>query len=154
MDIREIMQREVHRINSGDTLQAAARLMWEGDCGALPVINDSNQVVGMITDRDISMAAYLQGHPLARMLVHEAMSPQLFSVDSRSSIKEAERMMADHQVRRLPVVDEQRRLVGLVSINDLACEYRKGRGKSIKAEQLAETLAAVCTHRPGASVAA
>jgi CBS domain-containing protein len=154
MDIREIMQREVHRINSGDSLQAAARLMWEGDCGALPVINDSNQVVGMITDRDIAMAAYLQGQPLARMMVHEAMSPQLYTVDSRSSIKEAERMMADHQVRRLPVVDEQRRLVGLVSINDLACEFRKTRGKSIKADQLAETLAAVCAHRPGASAAA
>jgi len=64
MNASDVMTKTVRSCSAGDSLQRAAQLMWEGDCGSVPVVDSDNRVVGILTDRDIAMAAYTQGRPL------------------------------------------------------------------------------------------
>jgi CBS domain-containing protein len=149
MRVNQLMTSSPRACRPDDHLDAAARIMWDADCGAVPVIDTEQRVVGIVTDRDACMAAYTQGRPLASIPVSDAMATQLFTCHENDDIAEAERLMREAQVRRLPVVDEQGRLVGLLSLNDLAREASHN-GKSRGApepEDLAATLAAICTPR-------
>jgi CBS domain-containing protein len=96
------------------------RIMWESDCGCVPVVECDGTVVGMITDRDICMAAYTQGRRLTHMTVEGAASKNLVTIGKDESLRRAEELMRDAQVRRLLVVDSAGRLVGLLSLADLA----------------------------------
>jgi CBS domain-containing protein len=93
--------------------------MWKQDVGSLPVV-ENERVVGMITDRDACMAAYIQGRRLDQIEVRVAMSRNLYSCDPDATPAEAEAVMTEHQVRRLPVVDGDGRLLGIVTLADLA----------------------------------
>lgn len=103
-----------------DNLAAVAQLMWEHDCGCVPVLNEHAQVVGMITDRDLCMAVFLQGASMSEIEVSTVMSRQLFVCTSDDELSAAERIMCEKKVRRLPVLDTQARLVGLLSLSDIA----------------------------------
>lgn len=105
-----------------DSLNEAARLMWEHDVGALPVVNQSNEPIGMITDRDACMAAYTQGVALAHGAVASAMSKTLVTCDVSASVAEIRELMTRAQVRRLPVVDAGGALVGVVGLSDIVKE--------------------------------
>ena len=122
MRVEEIMKRPVVTCRVDDTLNTAARLMWENDCGAVPVLGEDGAVVGMITDRDICMAAYTQGTALGAIPVCVAMSREVFSCHPDDPTIEVERLMQEKQVRRMPVVDPQGRPIGILSLNDLARE--------------------------------
>jgi CBS domain-containing protein len=102
-----------------DSLETAARIMWDNDCGCVPVSDFAGHLVGMITDRDICMAAYLQGGTLRTMYVGSAMSREAFTCRPENTIAECQEIMRAHQVRRLPVIDGDGQLVGIVSLNDL-----------------------------------
>jgi CBS domain-containing protein len=146
MNIADIMTRTVYTCRRDDTLDAAARTMWEHDCGCLPVVDDDGRVVSVVTDRDLCMAAYFQGRSLAHMFVTStATRPAVVAREDRS-IEQVEALMRRHQVRRVPVVDANGVPVGIVSMNDLArLSHLGGRGDgALDAQSVVDTLAAIC----------
>lgn len=145
MRVEEIMKRPVVSCSLDDTLNTAARLMWENDCGALPVLDEGGAAVGMITDRDICMASYTQGCALAAIPVRTAMSRELFACRPGDPATEAERLMQKKQVRRLPVVDPEGRPVGIVSLNDLVREAARATSRKTggAAVDVLRTLASI-----------
>lgn len=145
MRIGELMTRDVRAVNSGNTLARAAQLMWDHDIGALPVVDDDGRVIGMITDRDACMAAYTRGQPLAEIIIADAMSTNVVTCGEDASDEEVAKLMASAMVRRIPVIDAHRRLVGMVSLTDLA--HAMQRGRDVTAREVAETLAAVSAPR-------
>ena len=148
MRVQDLMTSPAITCHVNDTLQQAAMLMWEHDCGALPVVNDEGKVTSLITDRDICMAAYTQGRSLNAILVNSAMAHEVVAVRPDHTVDEIQRLMADHQLRRLPVVDASGFPLGMVSLNDLAveCVEPDTRMKNGPAK-VAHTLAAICAHR-------
>lgn len=116
--IRSIMSSEVATCRPTDDLRTVTRRMWSRDVGSLPVL-DSGKAVGVITDRDIAMAAGMTGKPLAMLAVGSCMSSSLWSCSPEDSVADAEREMRAKQVHRLAVLDKGR-LVGMVSLNDIA----------------------------------
>lgn len=118
MKIRDVMTRDAKLVSPNDTLERAGQLMKQCDCGCLPV-GDGDRLVGMITDRDIAIRAVAEGRgPNSR--VREAMSDEVLYCFEDQDSDEVCRNMADIQVRRLPVMNRDKRLVGIVSIGDLA----------------------------------
>ena len=113
------MTKECCCCHADDTLGEAARQLWEHDCGSLPVVDADGVVQGMLTDRDICMAAYTTGKSLSNLRVASAMATAVATTHAAQSLREAELVMRSHSVRRLPVVDEGGRLVGMLSLNDL-----------------------------------
>ena len=145
MNVGELMTRDVRTCAASDSLNDAARIMWDGDCGCVPVIGPDGTVIGMITDRDICMAAYTQGRRLMYMTVESAASKSVVTIGEHESLRRAEELMRAVQVRRLPVVDSAGRLVGLLSLADLA---RRLPGLSDRAQgPLVGALTGVCQVR-------
>lgn len=122
MRVEELMTRKVATVRPADALNRAARLMQERDCGCVAVVGEDSSVVGVITDRDVCMAALRTDSPLSRLGVESVMSSRVFTCRPGDSIAEAERMMGQHQVRRLPVLDEEGHLEGILSLDDIARE--------------------------------
>lgn len=155
MHVQDLMAHPAITCHVNDSLDAAAQKMWDHDCGVLPVVNDEGEVTGMVTDRDICMAALTQGRPLHELLVNLAMAKHVVAVGPNSSIGDAERLMSQHQIRRLPVLDAANRPLGVISLNDLAIEAvqpdtRMQHGIS----KVTHTLAAVCQPHAAAPQAA
>jgi CBS domain-containing protein len=155
MRVHDLMTTPAVTCHVNDTLQAAATAMWNSDCGAIVVVNDEGKATGIITDRDICMAAYTQGRPLGAILVHTAMAHQLIAVPPDHKVADAERLMADHQIRRLPVVNAEGVPIGMLSLNDLAIECcEPDTAMKNGPARVAYTLAAICQHRgPGRTAA-
>ena len=145
MKLEQLMSLDLRTCSPSDTLDCAARIMWERDCGFVPIVA-SDRAVGVITDRDICMAAYTQGQPLGSMLVSSASSHGIMTARESDSIDAAEAMMQKHQLRRIPVVDANGKPIGIVSMNDLARHAQRGgrRPDGLSAESIVRTLAAVC----------
>ena len=116
MNVEQVMSRQVKACEAGDTLAAAAAIMWDGDIGAVPVVGEHGKVIGIVTDRDICMAACFSNLPLASMRVGDHMSRQVFVVEPAASVAAAEQLMAEKQVRRLPVVGFEGELVGMATM--------------------------------------
>lgn len=118
--IREIMNHNVVTVRAGDSIMLAARLMAECDCGAVPVVNRDGVFVGMITDRDIAVRAVAHGDDPRQVRVDECMTDETFACHANDSVDECLRQMARHQIRRLPVVDDDGRVIGIISQGDIA----------------------------------
>jgi CBS domain-containing protein len=153
MKVEQLMTRNVKTCTEADTLNRAAQLMWEADCGFIPVISaDGNgKLVGVLTDRDIAMAAYTQGKQLWSIPVGTAMARNVIVCHTRDGISQAEAIMRDNRIRRLPVLDDQERLVGILSLNDIAREAERetaaGKRAEVSPEEVSRTLASVCQPR-------
>lgn len=148
MRIEQLMSKPAVTCSQDDSLNTAAQRMWEHDCGAVPVVGDDGTVVGLLTDRDICMAAYTQGKPLQAIPVSRAMAKQVFSCHPDDSIEAAERLMTDKKIRRLPVVDGEGRPVGVLSLNDVARDAAGSQAGNGAQREVARTLAAICQPRP------
>ena len=122
MRVDQVMTRPVHSCRPEDSLARAAQLMWDHDCGCLPVMgsNGAERVVGIITDRDVCMCAMFEGASLAALKVGQAMAKQVQCCRPDDSLADAERVMREARVRRLPVLDESDVLVGMISLADIA----------------------------------
>lgn len=144
MLVQELMSRRPKTCSPEDTLDVVARLLWDHDLGAIPVISGA-RTVGMITDRDVCMAAYTQGRPLREIPVSTAMSGALHAVRASDELSEASRLMREQQVRRLPVVDGEGKLEGMLTINDLVLDAALG--GEVSAQEVVETLASVVQPR-------
>jgi CBS domain-containing protein len=150
MKVSDLMTKEVKTCHQHDSLNRAAQLMWENDCGAIPVVDSDLKVIGMLTDRDICMAAYTQGVALAAASVGSAMSCDVCLCAAGDNITSAAELMRERQIRRLPVVDKEQKLVGILSMSDIAREAErlraaKSKKRPIKDSDLIETLGAICS---------
>jgi CBS-domain-containing membrane protein len=150
LKVSDVMTAVVHTCRAEDTLERAAQLLWEHDCGCLPVVDLEGVAQSMITDRDICMAAYTAGRPLAELRVADSMSSSLVTCAPGDGLATAAARMAEHQVRRLPVIDEAGRVQGLLSVNDTACAAAGDCTTALDdpaAEESLRILMAVCRHR-------
>jgi CBS-domain-containing membrane protein len=120
MKIAACMTPAVHSIRPEASLSEAASLLWTRDLGVLPVVDEQGLLRGMLTDRDICMAAFTSGRALHQLVVANHMASKVFALMPKDSLATAEKRMAMHQLRRLPVVDEEGKLVGLLSLADLS----------------------------------
>ena len=118
--VGDIMNTDVETISPDATIEEAAQQMRDGDYGVLPVGDDEN-LIGIITDRDIAIRAVAEGKDVDTP-VSEVMSEGVVYANEDDSVEEAAQIMSDHQIRRLPVVDSNGKLVGIVSIGDFAVE--------------------------------
>lgn len=118
--VRSVMTSDVVTCTAGDTLHRAAQIMWERDCGAVPVVDTAGRVTGIITDRDLAMGAYTQGLPLVAIPVGRVASGQVYTVSVGASVDEVVAVMGRQRVRRVVVVDAHQRVVGIVSLADVA----------------------------------
>ena len=143
MKVAVIMKR-AHTCSPIATLHEAAGLMDAHRCGWLPVVA-AGQLVGVLTDRDITLAAYRSRKPLWDLQVAQAMTPDVRTCGPEDDIEVAETRMRSEHVRRLPVVDEQRRVRGFVSLSDLARGALEigAADHGLTRADVAETLAAV-----------
>jgi CBS domain-containing protein len=149
MRVEQLMARQVQSCTPQDSLGRAAQLMWEHDCGCLPVLASpfSMRVVGVITDRDICMAALFKDRPLHELTVADTMSGRVHSCRPADSLLDAEQAMRAAHVRRLPVVDAEGALVGMLALADLAREASRENTlptRQIAESEVNETLAAIC----------
>lgn len=122
MKIRDVMTSNPRTVSPDDTVQAAAQIMRSEDTGAVPVVNDG-RVLAMVTDRDIVVRVVADGAPITS-LVGTVASQDVICVSPEMSTREANEIMSEHQIRRLPVVENDR-LVGIVSLGDLAVKEGK-----------------------------
>lgn len=140
--VADVMTVSPRACRRSDSLVSAAKILWEHDCGAVPVVDDAQRIVGILTDRDCLMAAFTRGRKLDDLSVQSAMAHMVFAVRASESVDVAARRMAEHAVRRLPVLDDQGRLCGMVSLADLA-QPKAG----LSAASLAQALASVTAPR-------
>ncbi len=158
MKVGQLMTRNVRACHAEDTLNTAAQIMWENDCGCVPVVDAERRVIGMLTDRDVCMAAYTQGEALRDLRVSSAMSKKVHSCTPEDTLSAAEELLQEEQIRRLPVVDTDCRLVGIISLNDIACEAERERTqrkkKEVTANEIGLALAAICKARSAGAGAA
>lgn len=146
--IKELMTVPVETIMAHETLDIAANKLWSADCGALPVVDRDGVVVGIITDRDICMSAWMRRRMLTKIRVDEAMSKHVFALRPEQDVVYAAQMMAAKQIYRIPVVDADDRLVGIISMSDLARDAaRTYNTLGARSEQVVRTLAAICEPR-------
>jgi len=121
MQLREVMTRDVEVIRPEAPIAEAARKMDELNIGPLPVC-DGDRLIGMVTDRDITVRATSAGRDPQTTPVREAMSQDVLYCYEDQDVRDAARMMSEQQIRRLPVISRDKRLVGIVSLGDIAAE--------------------------------
>lgn len=118
--LQDLMSRDVKVISPDMSIHEAAIEMRKGDFGMLPV-GEKDRMIGAITDRDITIRAVAQGKDNTTK-VRDVMTAEIFWVFEDESVEDAAKMMSERQVRRLPVVDRNKRLVGIVALGDFAVE--------------------------------
>jgi CBS domain-containing protein len=124
MQVKEVMTGGVECVRPDDNIAAAARKMKDLDVGALPVCGDDDRLKGMITDRDITVRATAGSFDPGGTRVREVMTPNIIYVFEDQDVTEAAQLMKENQIRRLAVLNRDKRLVGIVSLGDLAVDTR------------------------------
>ena len=151
MNIEQLMSKDLRTCSQNDALDCAARIMWEKDCGVVPIVDSDNRVVGMITDRDICVAAYTQDRLLKHIPISSIGMKPVVAVRPHDSPQTAEGLMQKHQVRRVAVTDERGRLVGMLSLNDLAREAAR-HPRELSTDEVMKTLAVIGQPRATSAV--
>jgi CBS domain-containing protein len=148
MKVQDIMTAEVETCGPASDLANAATIMWKRDCGSVPVVDDDRRVVGMITDRDICMAVSTRNKLASAIKVSEVISGKVYACAPDDDVKNALETMQSAQLRRLPVVDNDGTLRGVLSINDVVLHSGKGRSKKhVSHRDVMATLKVLSEHR-------
>jgi CBS domain-containing protein len=146
MKVKDMMTSDVHTCQPETNLAMAAMQMWDGDFGVLPVVADGRKVVGMITDRDICMAAASKQRDPATIRVEEVVTGQVYGCSPDTDIHEALKIMQQRQVRRLPIINaDDGKLAGILSLNDIALKAQSDGRAELSAQDVENTLKAICT---------
>jgi CBS domain-containing protein len=154
MKVRNVMTEEVRTVKTTDTLSGAAMIMWDRDCGIVPVIDDGGHVIGVITDRDICMAVSMRDAPASAIPVSSTMSRVVYTVNPEDDIQDALDLMSEHQLRRLVVIDADGTLSGILSVGDIVRHSDKGKSrKHIAHKDVMKMLKAVSSPRQTAQTA-
>lgn len=130
MNISQVMTPDVKVVSPTDSLQSAAFLMRENDVGLLPV-GENDRLIGMLTDRDITIRAVAEGLSPEETEVQQVMTSAVEFIFDDYPVEEAARYMSELQVRRLPVVDRNHRLVGIVSLGDVSLSEQQSAGAAL-----------------------
>ena len=146
MNLDTLLTTAVLTCRTTDPLSTVAQSMWEGDLGCLPVLDAEERVVGMLTDRDMLMATHLRGSPLWSLNAGDVMSSVVHALPADATARDAAELMARLQLRRLPVLDESGRLLGMLSLSTLARAVAT-RNCDLSATDIATTLACICGPR-------
>jgi CBS domain-containing protein len=147
MKVMEIMSTDLQVCSPETTVADAARLMWEADCGILPVV-DEGELVGVVTDRDMYIALATRQERASHLRIGAVATAPVATCGPDDDVHVAMATMRDVRVRRLPVVGRDNTLVGMLSMNDLL--LASGADPSVRAEDVVQTLRAICRHRPPA----
>ena len=150
MKVKEVMTGSPSVCDLNESLAEAAKTMWDADCGALPVLKDGREVVGFITDRDICMAMAMRDCNPHAVSAEEVISGNVYSVAPEDEIQKAFEVMQQYQVRRLPVINPEGELEGMLSMNDIvlkAKENTSGKAPEIVYADVVNTYKAICEHR-------
>ena len=153
MLVKDLMSTSVKTCNEESNLATAAKVMWDGDCGIVPIVNDERRIVGVVTDRDICIAAATRSMRPADIRVRDVMSRRVATCAQDNDVRTALMQLKEHRVRRLPVVDADDRLVGLLSIKDLVGRAECRRSADVPGDELIDTLKAL-GGQPATTVAA
>jgi CBS-domain-containing membrane protein len=147
MKVNELMTVDPVAIWLTDSLASAAKSMWENDCGILPIIKEG-RVVGVVTDRDICMATAIRNRPESAISVEEVMTCAIFSVMPEDDVHTALQLMQEHKVRRLPVMNAEGELKGMLSMNDVVLKAQETNGKKpeLSFHDVVKTYKAICEH--------
>ena len=148
MKVRDIMTTDVKACRPETNLAEAVNLMWKGDCGVLPVVKADGKIFGMITDRDICVAMATRGRTADRIAVRDVTAGQAYTCLPDDDASAALQTMKAQRVRRLPVVDAEGRLKGILSLNDVVTH-----AGAASPTEIVSTLASICEHRRPAAVA-
>ena len=148
MNISDVMSQEVKCCSAEMALDQVGMMMWEGDCGAIPIVDNTNRPIGMVTDRDIAMCCVLN-HKAPWELSASTItgSRQLFTCSADDNLDTALTIMKEQRVRRLPVTDSQGCLTGMLSIDDIvACTEKAKSDTTVPYDVTMSTLKAVSIH--------
>jgi CBS domain-containing protein len=146
MQVEDLMTKDVSFCNPGTSAAAAAEIMWTRDCGVLPVIGDSDRVVGIVTDRDLFIALGTGNCSASELPVGEIMQREPAVCAPNDDVRSALRTMAQQRVHRLPVVDKSGALEGILSMNDIVLRAKPGTDGVFK-DDVIRTLKSICEHR-------
>ena len=141
MKVRELMTRSAEACSPATDLAAVAMIMWRQDCGIVPVIDDARRVLGVLTDRDLCMAAATRHRRPEDMTAADVMSGKLFSVGPEDDLAVALDTMRAQRIHRLPVVDAEGRLEGVLSMNDVVMRARPAGTRPMAEPSANEVLA-------------
>jgi CBS domain-containing protein len=144
--VADLMTPDVKTCSIHDSLNGAARIMWDHDCGCAPVVDAHGKLVGIVTDRDICMAAYTQGVSLGSIPVDRVMSPKVISCSRGDDLDTAHRLMRTHEIHRIPVVDSRSRPIGILSLSDVINHWHGDRAAE-QAVEIAATFSAIRRRR-------
>jgi CBS domain-containing protein len=142
MKVKDFMTTDVKTCSPDTTVAEAAHLMWDGDCGILPVVDDG-ELVGVVTDRDMYIALATQNARAAQLKVGAVATKKLASCAPEDDVQAALATMRQSRVRRLPVVGFGGAVLGILSMNDIV--LAAGAGK-VASEDVVQTLQAICAH--------
>jgi len=146
MRVNELMQSQVQSCRLDTNLETVAMLMWNNDCGAIPVVDDAGSPIAMVTDRDISIGSALNHKPLWDITVQQVKNDsELLSCNGEDDLQAALSIMHAGQIRRLPVVDDEGVLEGIISMGDLilAARPKKTRNSAVSYDEVMSTLKTV-----------
>ena len=149
MKVKEIMTGNATACTLTSNLAEAAWLMWDNDCGILPVIAQGGKVVGLITDRDICMVAAIKDRSLSKIAVKGAFSGKVYSCERDDDVRTALNTMKENKVRRLAVVGQDGTLEGILSINDIVLNAQEAANKNAPELSYSDVVTiykAICAH--------
>ncbi len=150
MKVGDWMNRRVVTCRALDDLSKIARQMWDSDLGSLPVVDGNDRILGIITDRDLCMGAYIKGRSLADLVASGCMQQEVHTCRPEDGIDHALALMAERQIRRLPVVSADDRVVGIFTLGDAArasAGVKATRARRLLSEAVSLALAAITTPR-------
>ncbi|HXI22822.1 MAG TPA: CBS domain-containing protein [Pyrinomonadaceae bacterium] len=148
MKVKDVMTPDTKAIWITESLADAAKEMWENDCGVLPIIKDGRKVVGMITDRDICMATAIRDRNPSHISVEEVTNATVYAAEPDEEVEQALQTMRERKIRRLPVLNPEGELQGIVSMNDivLKAKERNGQKPQFSYADVVKTYQAICEH--------
>ncbi|HWT76375.1 MAG TPA: CBS domain-containing protein [Mobilitalea sp.] len=120
MRVREIMSQDIASLRSDDSIERAAQLMKQYNCGSIPVCTD-DKLIGIVTDRDIALRSVASGQDVTSQRVGDIMTESVVFASPETDVNDAAKLMSDRQIRRLPIV-ENNRLIGIVALGDISLE--------------------------------
>ena len=150
MKVKDLMTTSPTACTLTNSLADAGGMMWQNDCGILPVVAEGGKVVGLITDRDICMAGVLNGRNLTNIAVDDVISRKVFSCKADDDVRNALKAMQENKVRRLVVVDDLGMLEGIVSMNDIVLRAEGAKDKKspeVSYADVVNTYKSICQHQ-------
>lgn len=145
MQLKELMTPEVERVPKDASAQEVAQKMRSLDIGMIPVY-DGDRLVGMVTDRDLALRVVAEGHDVAQTPAHTVMTPEVIYCYEDQNVEDAAEVMEQQQIRRLIVLNRNKRLVGIVSLGDLATHQRSKKVAGKALSEISKESAANAMH--------